>query len=74
MSLAKKTESSLIREFVDKQGGRTGVVTTPVIFGRVQISLRVAGVVGAPQRHGSTGDGNLHKHTKSLISSASSEL
>lgn len=63
----KNTESSLIREFVNKQGGRTGLVTTPVISGRVQISLRVAGVVGTPQRHGGTGDGNLHNTQEILF-------
>lgn len=63
----KNTESSLIREFVNKQGGRTGLVTTPVISGRVQISLGVAGVVGTPQRHRGTGDGNLHNTHKILF-------
>lgn len=72
--MQRRQGASLVREPVDKQGGRTGVVTAPVIFGRVQISLRVAGVVGAPQGHGGTGDGDLHEHTGSLISSASSEV
>lgn len=62
----KHKESSLVGEFVNQQGGRTGLVTAPVVFGRVQISLRVPGVVGTPHRYRGAGDGNL-ENTHSVL-------
>lgn len=55
----KKKESSLIGEFVNMEGSRASIVTLLVIFRCVQISLRVTSVIGHPQRHWSSSDGNL---------------
>lgn len=66
-------EFSLIGEFVDMQGNRTSLVSLLVFLRCVQISLGVAGVVGHPQCHRSSSNGNLktkqedkQKQTKKL--------
>lgn len=43
------------------QRDRTRLVALLVVVGRVQISLCVAGVVGHPQRHWSSCNGNLNR-------------
>lgn len=50
---------SLIGKLVDVQSDRTSFVSPLVFFGGVQISLRVAGVIGHPQRHRSARNSNL---------------
>lgn len=44
---------------MDVQGDRTGFITLLILVGCVQISLRVAGVIGHPQRHRSSCNSNL---------------
>ena len=55
---------SLVWEFVDMQRDRTSLVSLLVFLRRVQVSLCVACVIGHPQRHWSSCDGNLKQQTK----------
>lgn len=64
----KKEELSLIGEFVNMQGDRTSFISLLVFLRCVQISLRVACIIGRPQRHWSSCNGNLHNKQRRFYS------